>query len=181
MPPAEPIMPPKPNTTPVAPRPKHKSRRKRFAWGLLFLIILVASSLGSYYVGKSNERVIIRAPIPPPITLPPQAVVVKDCVPGLGKQYILPKDIPNGPIYDVENSKVIAVEYNYKAIDLFTNPNRLSNTIIPLTKHYQLTHFTTVIGDLKGGTAADVQQVPIHLTMYVASKAEAAKITCLNK
>lgn len=101
-------------------------------------------------------------------------------MPGLGKQYVIPKDIPNGPIYDVKNSKVIAVEYNYKAIDLFINPDRLSNTILPLTKSYQITNFTTTIGDLKGGTAQDSQNVPVHLTIYVVSKAEAKSITCPN-
>jgi hypothetical protein len=91
---------------------------------------------------------------------------------------VLPKDIPNGPIYNVVNSKVIAVEYNYKAVDLFVNPNRLSETIIPLTKNYQVDHFTTSIGELKGGTTAEAQQVPVRLIMYVVPQAEADAITC---
>jgi hypothetical protein len=133
---------------------------------------------GAYMYGKHGQKIIIRRPTPPPVTLPPQTIVVTDCVPGLGKQYVLPKDIPNGPIYNVVNSKVIAVEYNYKAVDLFVNPNRLSETIIPLTKNYQVDHFTTSIGELKGGTTAEAQQVPVRLIMYVVPQAEADAITC---
>lgn len=146
---------------------------------LLMLLAVAGSIFGAYLYGKRGVRIVERAPTPPPVTLPPQAIVVTECVAGLGKQYVLPKDIPNGPIYNVKNSKVIAVEYNYKAADLFLNPNRLSETVIPFTKNYQVDHFTTSIGELKGGgTEAQVQQVPIRLIMYVVPKEEADAITC---
>jgi hypothetical protein len=165
--------------TPPPPDPTAESSQGKLNPKLIMLILLfIVCVVSAFLVGKHGQHVVYRLPPAPPITLPPQAVVVADCVAGLGKQYVIPKDIPVGPIYDVKNSKVIAVEYNYKAVDLFINPDRLSNTVIPLTKNYQIDHFTTTIGDLKGGSAQDAQNVPVHLTMYVVSKAEANNIKC---
>lgn len=146
---------------------------------LIFLLVAVCSIV-AFSIGKSGQKVVYRQPVPPPIALPPQAIVVAECVPGLGKQYVIPKDIPNGPIYDVVNSKVIAVEYNYKSVDLFLDPNRLSDTIIPFMKSYQIDHFTTSIGELKAATLAEAQSVPIHLTMYVVPDKVAKQIKCGN-
>ncbi len=177
-----------PNTAPTPPSAEpavavthpHKYPRKKLKILLIFLLVclIVGGVVGAYLIGKRGQRIIYQRPTPPPVTLPAQAIVVTDCVKGLGKQYVLPKDIPNGPIYNVKNSKVIAVEYNYKAGDLFINPNRLSETVIPLTKNYQVDHFTTSIGELKGGTEAEVQQVPIRVIMYMVPKAESDAITC---
>lgn len=162
-----------------APTPRFKHPKIIKVVALVGLVVLcLASIAGAYVIGKHGQRVIVRRPAPPPITLPPQAIVFTECVPGLGKQYGLPKDIPNGPIYNVKNSKVIAVEYNYKAVDLFLNPNRLSDTIIPLTKNYQVDHFTSSIGELKGGSAAEAQQVPVRLIMYMVPQSEADTISC---
>ncbi len=178
MPPTTPTPPEAIKPTAVAPPKKRNHKILKLLECAAIIALIIGAIVGAYFYGKHGERVVIRPPSPPPITLPPQAIVVTDCVPGLGKQYVLPKDIPNGPIYNVKNSKVIAVEYNYKAGDIFINPNRLSETIIPLTKNYQVDHFTTSIGELKGGTAAQAQEVPIRLIMYVVPAAEADAITC---
>jgi hypothetical protein len=167
--------------TPTAGMPKKPFMTKIQAAIILVVVLFVASNTAAFFIGKHGQQIIYRKPIPPPITLPAQAIVVNQCVPGLGKQYVIPKDIPHGPIYDVLNSKVIAVEYNYKAQDVFLDPNRLSNTIIPFVRNYQIDHFITTLGldQLKASsTLADAQSLPIHIVMYIVSSKDAAKITC---
>jgi|SRR5665213_464460 len=157
---------------------KSKNKNKLLSSLLLVALVVALFSTGFYIVGKHGQRVIIKAPTPPPITLPRQTILVSNCVPGLGKEYIIPNDIPTGPIYYTENKKVIAVEYDYKAVDIYLNPNLLSNAIIPLTKDYQIAGFTTKIGSLDAASAEVAQNDQIQLIMYVVSKAEAQKITC---
>lgn len=147
-------------------------------WALLLVLLFAASTATAYVLGRRGQKVIIKPPDVLPITLPPEAVVISECVPGHGKRYILPKDIPNGPIYNVKDSKVIAVEYIYKASELYTNPDRLSNTVVPFMKNYKTDHFVTNLGKLKTGDLEEVRNVPIHLTMFVVPKSEAQKITC---
>jgi zona occludens toxin (predicted ATPase) len=146
---------------------------------VLFLVF-IAAMFGAYSYGKHGERVIVKKPDAPPISLPPQAIVMNECVAGVGKQYVIPKDIPNGPIYDVKNSKVIAVEYNYKAADLLNNPTKLSDTVIPLTKNYEIDHFSTSTNLIENPTfnLSEVQNIPVHLVFYVVPQSEAQSITC---
>jgi len=106
--------------------------------------------------------------------LPPQAVVVANCVPGRGKQYIIPKDIPVGPIYDVENSKVIAIEYNLDLAQVESNPDTFSNAIIGLTQNYPADHIILS----PATTGANASPSNVHLIMFVVTKAEANNITC---
>lgn len=129
---------------------------------------------GAYFYGKSHERVVIKAPPLQPVNLPAQAVVVTDCVPGRGKQYVLPKDIPQGPIYDVKNSKVIAIEYNLNLEQIQSDPDSFSNTILDLARKYPVDHFSIVpVAPKQGQTLQS-----IHLIMFVVSKDEAKSIKC---
>lgn len=195
--PQQPVAPPEPTPTPVVPPPpplpsvpvptapttdsgRQSSKKIKLVFAAMLLFTIFCSTT-AYFIGKHGQHVVYRIPTPPPVTLPPQAIVVKECVPGFGKQYVIPKDIPNGPIYDVYNSKVIAVEYNYKAVELFLNPDKLSKTVVPFSKNYQIDSFTTSIGELKAGSIEQAQNVPIHLVMYVVPKKEAQKITCNTK
>jgi hypothetical protein len=158
-------------------QPTKKKRSLKFKIGVVLVVVLVGLAISAaYMVGKHNERVVIETPPPQPINLPPQAVVVANCVPGRGKQYIIPKDIPGGPIYDVENSKVIAIEYNLNLNDLESNPNTFSDAILKLTKDYPVNHFSIVPVTPKSGESLQ----SIHLIMFVVSKAESAKITCVG-
>lgn len=128
----------------------------------------------AYLFGKSQSETIIKPPEPQPINLPKQAVVVNECIEGRGKQYILPKDIPQGPIYDVVNSKVIAVEYNLSIEEIQTNPDAFSNTILKLTQDYPVDHFSLVPATEEGEDTLK----NVHLIMFVVSKEEAKAITC---
>lgn len=158
-----------------------KLGRKLFLIVIIF-VLLVAASATSYIFGKRNERIVYRPPEQPLISLPPEATIMNECVKGAGKQYVIPKDLPTGPIYDVHNGKVIAVEYNYKAVTLLAEPTKLSDTIMPLTKNYKIDHFTTSVAETKKSslTLSEVQNLPIHVIFYVVPQAEADSITCSN-
>lgn len=80
---------------------------------VLGAVLLIAGSGGGYvYAGSMAKPQAIIKPTPS-IQVPEGATVISECEPGVGKQYILPKNIPNGPIYNVYQGKVIGLEYMY--------------------------------------------------------------------
>ncbi len=174
--PASPVPPAVPPVTKPGLLKKILGHKKLIA--MLCLILLFGGAVaGAYFFGKSHEKIIIQAPPPQPISLPPQAVIVTNCQPGRGKQYILPKDIPFGPVYDVVNNKVIAVEYNFKASDLFVNGNRLSDTLIPFFKgNYKTEFFVITPGALQAGQSQ--ADTPVNVAIFVVSKDDVNKISC---
>ncbi len=161
-----------PVTQTLAPKKKLPVKKIMIVFGLL--VLFVGGITGAYLYGKSNERVVIQAPDPQPIDLPPQAVVVNECLIGRGKQYVLPKDIPRGPIYDVVNSQVIAIEYSLNITEIQTNPDAFSEVILKLTRDYPVDHFSLAPVVPKAGEPI----TSFHLIMFVVTKDEAAKITC---
>lgn len=147
---------------------------RRFVLIVFVIIILFAGSIiAAFYIGKA-KRELVPYVYSQPISLPPQAIVVSSCTVGRGKQYIIPKDIPIGPIYDVVNNKVIAIEYTIDINALLSDPNTFSNTLLLLTKNYSVDHFTVVPAAPQPGSTDE----NIHLIMFVVSKAKAASITC---
>lgn len=174
-----PLMHSKPPEVPSQPqqepaKPKKKSKLKVLLI-VLAVFVLFGSTSGAYIVGKNSVTKTDEPEVTAkPITLPPEAIVTAECVPGRGKQYIIPKDIPVGPIYDVNNGNVIAIEYNISIVDLLSNPDTFSDTLNELMKNYSTDHFTLVPSPPKPG-----QQVSeVHLIMFVVPKEEAASITC---
>jgi len=105
--------------------------------------------------------------------LPPQAIVTAECVPGRGKQYIIPKDIPGGPIFDVKSNKVIAIEY-VLGLRALASSDTFGDTLLKLTKDYPVDHFSIAFDQPK---PTDTDQY-IHLIMFIVSKTEANGITC---
>ena len=154
-----------------------KSKKSWLMWGLAALVVLIllaVVAVVSYDKGKSHRIVVTAAPAVQPIKLPPQAIVTSACTPGRGKQYIIPKDIPQGPIYDVENSKVIAIEYVLSFSSLLQNSSAFSSTILHLTKTYPVDHFTLVPDASQASSSGQL----VHLIMFIVPQSEADKITC---
>lgn len=181
--------PPLPNTqisptTPDSPSgstPKKKSGSRLLLKGLVFallgLTVLGGVAYAAFSYGKSQapeKKVTAVQVTTKPISLPPQAIVISECTAGRGKQYIIPKDIPQGPIYDVHNSKVIAIEYVMGVNALFKDSDSFSTAILSLAKNYPVDHFALVPGQPKKG---DKDQY-LHLIMFVVPKKEAAAIKC---
>ncbi len=164
---------PQPHTP---PQTKSSNARKILIF-VLIIALFAGSNYGAFYIGKQNKdatKTVEVAVTQKPISLPKEAIVLNECIPGRGKQYIEPKNIPSGPIYDVRNTEVIAIEYSLGVKALFANPDQFSNTLMSLIKDRQVDHFDIAQQAPKLG---DTDQM-INLIMFVVSKEEAAKITC---
>jgi hypothetical protein len=61
-----------------------------------------------YASGKSAQAM---ASMAGGLKVPSDATMIAQCATGEGTQYVLPKNIPQGPIYNVWNNKVTGVEY----------------------------------------------------------------------
>lgn len=141
------------------------------------IILFGAAIGGSYMFGRSHEKVVVKeestTTTPQPINLPSQAVVLNECVVGRGKQYILPQDIPVGPIYDVVNSKVIAIEYSLDLVRLLDGSDVFSDTILKLVNDYPTNHLSIVPDN------PDLSKLKrVQLIMFTVAKEEANKIKC---
>jgi len=151
-------------------KPKMVTRLIKVMSSILILGLAIG---GSYLFGRSHEKIVIKEPEIKPINLPPQAVVLNECAPGRGKQYILPKDIPVGPIYSVVNSKVIAIEYSLDLVKLLDGSDVFSDTILSLVNEYPTNHLSIIPDNPNPALLKRVQ-----LIMFVVPKEEANKIAC---
>ena len=174
---------------PISSGPVHqapqtnKSGIKTALISVLIIALLAGSSFGAFLYGKqtgeqtankANDKKNAEAAAPKRIDLPKETIVLNECVVGRGKQYIETKNIPVGPIYDVQKSEVIAIEYSLGVNGLLKNPDQFSKTLLALTTDNPVDHFDIVLQKPKAG---DTDQM-ISLIMFVVSKEEAAKITC---
>jgi hypothetical protein len=170
---------------PISSGPVHqapqtnKSGIKTVLIFVLIIALLAGSSFGAFLYGKqtankANDKKNAEAAAPKRIDLPKETIVLNECVVGRGKQYIETKNIPVGPIYDVRNSEVIAIEYSLGVNGLLKNPEQFSQTLLALTTDNPVDHFDIVLQRPKAG---DTDQM-ISLIMFVVSTDEANKITC---
>lgn len=164
---------PSPEKTPEAIK-KSRLSLKTILIVISLLLVIAAVAVGGYLVGRGDKEVVFKEREPKTLDLPPQAVVMTECVPGRGKQYILPQDIPKGPIYDVHDGKVVAIEYRIVIKDVESDPDKLSNTILGLTRDYPVDHFSMV----PEIASSDKPVESFHLAMFVVPKEEANKISC---
>lgn len=105
------------------------------------------------------------------LTVPEGATVIAECAKGRGKQYVLPKDIPQGPVYNVYDGKVIGVEYMLGQQDVLSSKDYLN---LPL-QGVKYDHIN--IGLLSKGHSG-YPDPHYHVDIFTISHEEAAKITC---
>ncbi len=127
-------------------------------------------SMGSTGDNKSSE---IKAPVvvEKELTVPKDATVIAECAKGRGKQYVLPKDIPQGPVYNVWNGKVIGIEYMLGQKEVAANKDFLD---LPL-ENVKYDHIN--IGLLSKGHSG-FPEPHYHVDVFTVSHEEAVKITC---
>lgn len=112
-------------------------------------------------------------PAPPPqeVTLPPDAVRVQSCANNKGTLYAKPADIPGGPVYLVNNGKVIGIEFMIGRDDLLGGKNFKALPGLDL----KLNH--TNIGFLSQGHEGNA--IPhYHFDLYSVSAEVEQAITC---
>lgn len=158
--------------------PKGKGMLKVLLVLIVAILVIGGVAALAYHEGKGKQKIVYATPPVKPISLPPTAIVTENCVPGRGKQYVIPKDIPQGPIYDVENSKVIAIEYLISVQELLSNSSSFSSSfssiILSLSKNYPVDHFSLVPAPPEPGSSDQF----INLIMFVVTAKEANSITC---
>lgn len=80
------------------------------------IILIVGAGLLAYHMGKNHgytdgKNAETAAMTAAELKVPSGATMIAQCATGEGTQYVLPSDIPTGPIYNVWNGKVTGIEY----------------------------------------------------------------------
>jgi len=108
-------LPPTPETPAVAPQPK-SSMMRNLIIGVVGVLVLIGILFGVYawghssgYTNGKNAGMDTTAAVA--LKVPANATIISQCSPGEGTQYVLPKDIPEGPIYNMWNNKITGIEY----------------------------------------------------------------------
>ncbi len=157
----------------IAPPTKRGS--KKLLWLIISSLLLAAAGYGGYYYGARGKTDDAKKPAVQTtvqtVTVPKDATLTAGCVEGRGKQYILPKDIPNGPIYDVHDGKVIALEFLVASAQLTSTPDKFSALSLPSGAY---DHLAVISVDPHAGLA----EIHFHVVAYLISRAEAKQITC---
>ncbi|MGF7229277.1 MAG: hypothetical protein ACQR33_04820 [Candidatus Saccharibacteria bacterium] len=95
------------------------SKRPMWLWPTVViggLIIAAGLVYGAYHVGnsrgyKSGKTAQTVSMTAAELKVPEHATMVAQCAEGEGTQYVLPSNIPQGPIYNVWNNKVTGIEF----------------------------------------------------------------------
>lgn len=167
-----------PQVTPEVIPSQSPSNKKSVGQKILLIIITLfligVAGYAGYYFGtkKADEHHHDETPMSQALTVPKDATVTAECVENRGKQYIVPKDIPDGPIYDVNNGKVVAVEYLVDTNEIAKSPDKFKNLVAQAT----FDHLAIIPMDAHAG----VSEKHVHVVAYTISTDEASKITCVN-
>jgi hypothetical protein len=163
-----------------APAPPATSKRaphlKTTLIAVLLIVLLGCASFGSYTYGYSRGRATSNlsastTAADSALQVPKGATIIEQCSVGRGTQYVLPSNIPHGPVFNVYNGKVIGLEYMIGKEDL---ASAMSFYNLPL---YGKTYDHIDIGLLSQGHAG--YPVPhYHVDIYNISRAESKAITC---
>lgn len=157
--------------------------KKSFALPLIGLAALAIGLLGGFFLNtalghplnkqQQNTATIQQAEQRKELTLPEGAVEINACAKGRGKQFALPKDIPFGPVYNVHEGKVTAIEFMPAQSD-FTAAT--PKDFIDL-KLYGVEYDHVNIGLLSNGHAG-YPAPHYHIDVFTITHEESTKITC---
>lgn len=141
---------------------------------MILLSLGVAAALGYYLYGmlkQHNTHPATTTPTTQTVSIPKDAIVTAECVAGRGKQYILTKDIPDGPIYDVVNGKVVAIEYLIGLAELLAKPETFKGLMLEKGEYDHLALVPT-------NPHAGMAEQHFHAIAYLVSVDQASSITC---
>lgn len=160
--------------------PPDKHNRKLLLRSVIACAVIIAITIfgmGGYSIGYSRGQtaqgqVDSRAnALKIELKAPADATIISQCAKGRGTQYVLPKDIPQGPVYNVYKGKVIGLEFMIGKNDLLNAKSFLS---LPLYGH-SYDHID--VGLLSQGHAG-YPEPHYHVDVYNVTPAESAAITC---
>lgn len=168
-----------PDNSPVVttPTPVDTSNPKRpllktASLVIIGLVILAGVAAGSYLLGKHRAKPATTTTAKTAaMTVPAGATIIEKCEPGLGTQYVLPKDIPGGPVYNVYQGKVIGIEY----MTSITTVDKLDTMLENLPLYNQkYDHINVMSMPAHSGFPTPHYQVDVMMVPAATAK----KITC---
>lgn len=107
----------------------------------------------------------------PQLEVPEQAEVIIECSEGRGKQYVLPENIPFGPVYNVWEGEITSVEYMLGKEEFLGNKDYINVDL--MNANYD--HMN--IGLLSQGHAG-YPEPHYHIDLFTISHEESQQITC---
>jgi hypothetical protein len=134
---------------------------------LLFTIGLAGFRIGGGFTPDTDDIINPKTAI----SIPVNATVAAECETARGKQYIRPQDIPTGPIYDVYQGKVIALEYLVNPDTLAKNDGTYSNLNLPQGSYDH-------ISVIPVAAHAGMNENHFHVITYLIPQKQANMITC---
>lgn len=183
--PAEPLSPATPQppampqpASPVdvpAPQPHKKPWLRLVLIAVVALLVVVGIVYAAFAVGFSrghtagrNDQVAASEAIA--IKVPEHATMVAQCTAGAGTQYVMPSDIPQGPIYNVWNNKVTGIEF------MLAQSKIAANKTLDIALNSQKYDHIDVMYEAAGH--AGFTEPHYHIVLSMISYKEEQKITC---
>lgn len=104
-----------PPLNPTQDKPK-RSMMRTISFAGIGVIVFITLLFGTYTYGNNHgytdgKNAQVAATAVTAIKVPANATMIAQCSAGEGTQYVLPSNIPKGPIYNVWNNKVTGIEY----------------------------------------------------------------------
>lgn len=138
---------------------------------LVGVLFIATVALGFYRLGGGFREGTDDIKEAKDVMVPTDATVAAECEAGRGRQYIRPKDIPMGPIYDMHNGKVVAIEYLVNPDELSSKSDMFKNLGLPTGSYDHLSVMPVA-------AHAGVNENHFHVVAYLIPQTEADKITC---
>jgi hypothetical protein len=171
-----------PASPPPAVSPSSSPTKPPYRWlkpvliCILSLVCLAGLLGGAYQLGysrgqtaKTNSGAAAQAAAS--LDVPKGATIISQCSKGRGEQYVLPSNIPRGPVFNVYRGKVIGIEYMISPDDLAGG-----NTFFNLpTFGQKFDHLD--VGLLSQGHTG-YPEPHYHVDLYAVSRAFSQSITC---
>lgn len=157
-----------------APGPVRSSHIKIFlAGGAIGVLLLGVVGFSTYTIGYNQGRAHVsgKTTTDAPIQVPQGATIISQCAVGRGTQYVLPSNIPHGPVFNVYKGNVIGLEYMIGRDDLAQD---MSFYNLPL---YGKKYDHIDVGLMSQGHAG-YPEPHYHVDIYNISRAASTAITC---
>lgn len=170
-------------TTTTSSSDGNSKSKKSLALPLVGLAALALGLLGGFFLttafgnplNKQEQKVatVEQTKEKKELELPEGAVEINACAKGRGKQFALPNDIPFGPVYNVHEGKITAIEFMPAQADF---SSATPKDFIDL-KLYGVEYDHVNIGLLSKGHAG-YPAPHYHIDVFTITHEESTKITC---
>ncbi len=169
------------DATPLLALPAPKRSKKMWLWAGIVIVVLAILAGGAFALykfahnrgydqGKKDGQ--SPASAAADIKVPANATIISQCTEGEGTQYVLPSDIPHGPIYNMWHDKVTGIEYMVGQDEL------MKAAAIDLSLYGGKMNHLDIMYEEAGH--AGFTEPHYHLIVSLISYADEKKITCGN-